>query len=184
MIKLVGLVKESLKQALPKKKWLDVDADQHADDLIDLVQTAYKKAPKGSFVNTKSDLVGSDWHSIDFDDQPDVDATIFYREARSEETWTGKKIQGLGHDGSRESIQILLKRLNKLLHEKGAWVEASDAMEHVLYKAGVPYVKDEGLARSIFPNTNLKFLGDRGKYVRDLDSSQAKETIFGIPQLS
>jgi hypothetical protein len=93
------------------------------------------------------------------------------------------KIQGIGHDGSREAINILLNRLKKLLNKNGTWTEASEAMEHILYKLGVPYVKDESLAQKIFPKTNLKFLGDRGKYIRDVGSKKVKETIFGKPKI-
>jgi len=168
---------------IPKKKWTDVNPLQFSDDLINLVQTAYKKSPEGSFVNTKGDLVGSDWHSIDIDDNPDIDATIFYRKARGNEPWTGKKIQGIGHDGSRDAINVVLNRLKKLLNKNGVWVEASDALEHILYKLGVPYVKDEEYAKKIFPKSNLKFIGDKGKYTRNVGSKKIKETIFGKPKI-
>jgi hypothetical protein len=128
--------------------------------------------------------MGSDWHSIDYDKNPDVDATIFYRKARGSEPWNGLKIQGIGHNGDRPSIDLLLKRLKSLLNKSGVWVEASDALEHVLYKMGVPYVEDEEYARKIFPNSDLKMKGDRGKYTRKIAGGKViKETIFGKPKL-
>ena len=69
------LVRESIStkvKDIPKKKWTDVEEDKYADDLIKLVQTAYKKATEGSFINTKKDVVQSDWHSIDFDENPRI----------------------------------------------------------------------------------------------------------------
>lgn len=179
MIKLKDILSE-----IPKKKWTNVEPLKYADDLIDIVQKAYRKAPEGSFIRSKSDLKGSDWHSIDIDDRPDIDATIFYRKSRSGEPWKGNKIQGIGHDGSREAIDKVLGRLETLLRKKGNWVEASDALEHILYKMGVPYIKDEEEARKVFPKSNLKMTGDRGKYVRELDNGKKiKETIFGNPKV-
>jgi len=173
-----------ISEALPKGKWTDVEPTKYSDDLIDLVQTAYKSAPEGSFIRSKADLMGSDWHSIDYDKNPDVDATIFYRKARGSEPWNGVKIQGIGHDGDRPSIDLLLKRLKLLLNKNGVWVEASDALEHVLYKMGVPYVEDEEYARKVFPNSDLKMRGDRGKYTRKIAGGKViKETIFGKPKL-
>ena len=168
---------------LKKGKWQDINPMDRAEELIDLVQTAYRKAPEGSFVNTKSDLQGSEWHSIDYNKDPLVDATIFYRKARSNESWKGLKIQGIGHNGERPSIDLVLKRLKTLLNKSGIWVEASDAMEHVLYKMGAPYVSDEEYAQRMFPDTDLKMAGDRGKYTRKVGSKVIKETIFGKPKL-
>ena len=42
-------------------------------------------------------------------------------------------------------INLILKKLSNLLNQKGVWVEASDALEHILYKMGVPYIEDEDL---------------------------------------
>jgi hypothetical protein len=174
---------DSLNSDLPKKKWVNVNPEEHSEDLIDLVQTAYQKAPEGSFINSKADLNGSDWHSIDFDDEPDVDATIFYRNSRPGETWKGKKIQGVGHDGSRQAIGIMLKKFKALLNKNGVWVEASGAIEHILYKMGVPYIDDEKIAQKIFPNTDLEFNGNKGEYARNVGSKRVEETIFGKPKI-
>jgi hypothetical protein len=176
MISLVRILED-----LPKNKWVDVDPIKYSDDLISIVQTAYKNTPAGSFVNSKKDLMGSDWHSIDIDSDPDVDATIFYRKPRGGETWKGVKIQGIGHDGSRNAIDKVLKQLKTLLGRRGVWVEASDALEHVLYKMGVQYIDDQSVARKVFPNTGLEMTGNRGQYTRTAGSSKVKETIFGKP---
>ena len=176
MIKLKQLLSE-----IPKQKWIDVNPTEYSDDLVSIVQNAYKKTPKGSFINTKSDLIGSDWNSIDIDEIPDIDATIFYRKPRANETWKGNKIQGIGHDGDREAIDILLKRMKQLLSKSGWWVEASDTLEHVLYKMGISYIDNEDVARRVFPNTNLKFTGNRGQYTRLVGNQKVKETIFGNP---
>lgn len=178
MISLVKILED-----LPKNKWVDVNPIKYSDDLISVVQTAYKNAPKGSFVNSKKDLMGSDWHSVDIDVEPDVDATIFYRKARGNESWKGIKIQGIGHDGSRPAIEKVLDKLKSMLSKKGVWIEASDALEHVLYKSGVNYISDEEMARKVFPDTDLKFTGNKGQYTRFAGSTKVKETMFGNPVL-
>jgi hypothetical protein len=173
-----------ISEDLAKGKWTDIEPAKYSDDLIDLVQRAYKSAPEGSFIRSKADLMGSDWNSIDYNKDPGIDATIFYRKARGSEPWNGLKIQGIGHDGERTSIDLLLKRLKSLLNKSGVWVEASDALEHVLYKMGVPYIEDEEYARKIFPNSDLKMKGDRGKYTRKIAGGKViRETIFGKPKL-
>lgn len=163
---------------------MQVDSDKYSDDLISVVQTAYSKTPKVSFINTKRDLAEPDWHSIDIDNDPDIDATIFYRNHRSGEPWKGSKIQGIGHDGSRKAIDKVLVELKKLLTKPGYWVEASDALEHVLYKSSVSYIEDESFLQKLFPKSDLKLTGDRRKYIRILTGGKKiKETVFGKPKV-
>lgn len=170
---------------IPKGKWVAAPTKApRGNELVKLVQTAYKNTPEGSFINSLSDLTSSKWLGKDHDSDPELDVTIFYRAARGGESWKGYKIQGVGHDGSDESKKRVLQKLKELLSKNGWWVEASDALEHVLYKMGVPYVKDEGFAQKVFPNTDLKMVGDKGKYTRILfGSKRIKETIFGKPKL-
>jgi hypothetical protein len=177
--------KKWINEVFPKNKWETPDKEEYSDDLISLVQTAYKNTPKGSFINTKKDVMEPDWLAIDFDDDPDLDATIFYRKPRKNETWSGIKIQGIGHDGSRKGIIIVLNKLRELLNKPGVWTEASDAVEQILYQVKVPYVDEKKVIQQIFPNTNLRFIGDRGKYIRNIDKENiVKETIFGKPKVS
>lgn len=175
-----------INEALAKNTWehTPTPGEKYDDELINLVQNAYAKTPAGSFVNAKKDLIEPDWVSIDFDDEPDIDATVFYRGSRANEPWVGKKIQGIGHDGSREAINMALTKLRGLLSQNGYWVEASDALEHIMYKLQVPYVNSEEYAQRIFPKTEVTFIGDRGKYHRKLTNEKViKETIFGKPKL-
>jgi len=166
------------------KTWYKLDTKsvlKISDNVIDLVQTAYKKTPDGSFVNNKSDLNSSVfWNAIDVDGSEDADAVIFGRKSPN-----GIKIQGMGHDGDRKSIDAVLVRLSKVLKQKGYWVEASDALEHVFYKMGVPYISSEKVAQSIFPNSDLKMTGKKGQYTRKLQNGKViQETIFGNPKTS
>lgn len=162
------------------------DKTEFSDELVSLVSNAYKQTSQGSFVNELKDVLPSDWLSIDFDEDPNIDATIFYRKARVNEPWSGNKIQGIGHDGSRVAINKVMDKLQNLLNNNTEWwVEASGALEHVLYKRGVKYLALESRLRRIFNDSSLQMVGDRGKYTRTLPNGIAIiETVFGEPKLS
>lgn len=68
---------------LPKKQWVSADygheKEEIADELIDLVRGAYAKTLHGSFVNNYGDVARSNWLVIDWDEDPDIDAVVFYR---------------------------------------------------------------------------------------------------------
>jgi len=182
--KFEGFINHLNESEIPKGRWVKPKiSKERGEELVDLVQTAYRKTPEGSFINSVGDLAPSEWLAKDFNDDPKLDVTIFYRKARANETWTGFKIQGVGHNGSDDGKKLVLQKMKELLGKSGFWVEASDALEHVLYKMGVPYVKDEGFAQRVFPNTDLKMTGNRGQYTRKLGSKTLKETIFGNPKL-
>jgi len=70
-----------------------------------------------------------------------------------------------------------------MLKSNHYWLEASDALEHVLYKTGVKYIDNEEYAKRVFPNSDLKFTGDRGQYTRLSSDKIIKETIFGNPKI-
>lgn len=158
-----------------------------APNFINLVQTAYAKTPEGSFVNTVKDVIPSNWIGIDWDKDPEADAVIFYRKNRPNEPWVGQKIQGIGHDAQRISIDKVIDKMKFYLKKDGWWVEASDALEHILYKdSSIPYIGSGLYASMIFPKTNLKMLNDRlkpGRYERTVSGHKIKETIFGKPKL-
>jgi hypothetical protein len=165
-----------------KNKWIGIPSGKlinFSDDMIGLVQKAYEKTPEGSFVNSVNDVKQSKWQAIDIDRDPDSDAVIFYRKPRSNENFKSNKIQGIGHDGSREAITIVLNKLVVLLNGKGWWVEASGALEHILYKKNVKYINDEAVLKRVFPNAT--FIDDRGKYKRAIKNKTIIETMFGNP---
>lgn len=169
---------------IKKGKWSKAQPKWRADELINLVKTAYKKTPEGSFINSKGDLKPSEWLSLDFNDDPKLDITIFYRGPRNSENWKGKKIQGIGHNDTPESKKAVINKLIELLGQDGVWIEASDALEKVLYKNDVNYITDESLLQGLFPNTDLTLIGPKGQYTRVVDKiKRIKETTFGKPKL-
>lgn len=186
-MKLKKLLEEELR---PQDKWLQINPDKYPDELITLVKKAYQKAPMGSFIKSRADLGGSDWKAINLSKDENINATVFYREARSNEPFRNKKIRGIGHDGSSEAINTVLGKLKEMLSSGEYWVEASDALEHILYKLNVPYVKSEVTARRTFPGRKLTFIkrkqdeGDKysGRYTRMEGGRKITETIFGKPK--
>jgi hypothetical protein len=173
---------------LQKNQWeLDISNDakhEVSDDLINLVQTAYAGTAQGSFVNNVSNLLPSDWAVLDFDADPDVDSAVFYRGPRANEPWTGFKIQGLGHDGSRISKDRALDKLAEMLNKPGWWIESSGALRSVLARRGCPIVTNQRILQGLFPNTGLEMIDD-STYSRHLpEGGTVTETVFGNPRLN
>lgn len=173
---------------LPKNKWELVvsndDKQELGTDLVSLVRQAYSNTPQGSFVNSIKDVIPSDWNVIDWDEDPEVDSCVFYRTNRPGESWRGYKLQGIGHDGARISKDKAIAKMQELLHKPGVWVEASDAMRHILTKLSVPAVTDEQFLQQLFNDPNLRMINDN-TYVRSLSgNNKISETVFGNPTLS
>ena len=176
-----------LEFVLPKNSWelliSSADKEEVGTELVDLVKHAYSSTPQGSFVNSIKDVIPSDWKIIDWDHDPDVDATVFYRANRSGENWVGYKIQGLGHDGQRASKDKAINQIKDLLGRQGWWMESSDAMEHILKRVGLTPVDDEQFLKTLFKDHNLKMV-DKDSYIRKLTNGQLiRETVFGKPAL-
>jgi len=163
-----------------KNKWAHLlvrDKTEYHQDLIGIVDSAYKHTTLGSFIKSMSDVKASEWVALDYDKDPDLDITIFYRPARSSETWVGNKIQGIGHDGERESKIKLMDKINKLLTTKGWWIEASDSLASALQKRGIRPETDQELLKKVFPSIT-KFNPDHS-YERVAGSEKIAEFVFG-----
>ena len=172
---------------LPKNKWETListaDKEEAGHDLIGLVQSAYAKTTDGSFINQLHDIIPSDWAVIDWDDEPDVDACVFYRRNRPGENWIGYKIQGLGHDGTRTSKDKAINKIQQMLAKPGVWVESSDAMRRVLKGLNVASINDVEFLRKLFDDDSLEMV-DNDTYHRKLSSNKViTETVFGNPIL-
>ncbi len=172
---------------LQKNAWelliSNADKEEVSNDLVGLVQTAYTNTPDGSFINSLKDVIPSDWNVIDWDHDPDVDACVFYREARGNESWVGFKIQGLGHDGTRTSKDKAVQKIQTLLTKTGVWIESSDAMRAVLKKLNVKSVTDVNTLKQLFNDSSLTMV-NADTYIRKLQNGrEVTETVFGNPKL-
>jgi hypothetical protein len=172
---------------LPKNQWTmlvaNADKEEVGHELVDLVKHAYSNTPQGSFVHSIRDVVPSDWKIIDWDQDPDVDACVFYRGPRGNENWRGFKIQGIGHDGARPSKDRVIAQQRALLDRNGWWAESSDAMRHIMKKHNAPTITDVEFLRALFNDPNLQMVSE-DTYVRVLPSgTKITETVFGKPVL-
>lgn len=157
--------------------------------LIDLVQTAYSKTPKGSFIKTIKDIIPSNWFVINLDSDPEAESTVFYRKNRSNENWIGYKIQGIGHDGQThngiKSSKYAVDKIVELINQNGWWIECSDALRYVLLKRKSEFeiVQDVNTLRKIFNDPKLEMVDDI-TYKRSLsDGQEIVESLFGKPIL-
>lgn len=174
------------KVKLPKGQWvIDIShADKHelADDLIDLVQHAYHTTHQGSFVNSLRQVLPSDWDVLALDGK-DLSCCVFYRKPRPGETWRGRKIQGVGHDGHRLSKYRAIQHVAEILDQPGYWIESSHAMRAILKKVEATAVTDVKLLQALFKDPELRML-DSDTYTRILPNGQTiTETVFGNPLL-
>jgi len=160
------------------------DKTHWGDELINLVHSAYKNADLGSFVNSLNDVQRSDWLVLDWDQDNRKDCAIFYRQNRPNETWSGNKIQGIGHDRRPESKKYTLDRVKSLLAKGGWWVESAGSLANSLGNLGLAPVTDEATLQALFPNTDLRMLDRNGKYERRLpEGSVIQEIVYGKPNV-
>lgn len=137
----------------------------------------------GSFVNTVKDVVKSNWAVIDCNDDPGIDACIFFRDPKSNENWIGRKLQGIGHDGEKKSKIYIIDKMVNMLKESGTWIEASEKLEEVLLAKGSTKVSDIEVLKKLFPKSEFKMLDD-GQYQRSLENGTfVTESVFGTPKL-
>jgi putative chitinase len=176
---------------------------KYAENLFDLVQTAYKDTPLGSFIKTVDNVINgiknetdptkpptiSDWQVINLDSDPYAEATVFYRKNRSDETWIGNKIQGIGHDGRYhnriKSSQYAVEKIVELINEEGWWIEVSDALKYILFKrynGKFPVVSDVVFLRKLYNDPTLEMI-DEVTYTRDIGSERIQESTLGKPVL-
>lgn len=177
-----------LELQLPKNKWVSITTSEAkaeiGGELVNLVKNAYSDTVHGSFVTSVSDVMPSDWLVLSWDKEPEVDAAIFYRKARSGETWHGCKIQGIGHDGTTKSKRYALNQIHRLLNKQGWWLESSHAMSRILKGSDMPSVTDVDLLQQLFNDPQLKMIS-RDTYTRILQSGLSiSETVFGHPLLT
>lgn len=172
--------KQFLLDDIQKNIWTHLtssERDEYSSDLLDIVKNAYKHTSLGSFVRNIHDVRNSEWLVLDHDDTEDIDVAIFYRLPRNTESWVGKKIQGIGHDGTSESKTKLMQKLSSLLDQDGWWIEASGLLSLSLRNRGCRIERDQEKLKSIFPGI-ISFNAD-GSYLRNVDGLKKTEIVFG-----
>ena len=166
-----------------KGEWLHLTADLKlffADQLISIVGRTYSRTRFGSFIRTRDDVMASNWLVYVIGNK--VESCIFYRHERTDELWTGSKIQGIGHDGSSFSKTRVLTQLKQIVQTDGFWIETGGALRVRLLKDGVKAINDQTLLRTLFKDPNLQMLNDH-TYQRAIGDNWINESSFGRPNL-
>ena len=166
-----------------KNKWIEMidkgERKQVADNLWVLVQNSYAKlGGHPSIPNVDSIFKGDTyyWEGIDNDKDPEADGVLFGKKRN------GIKISGMGHDGERYSKDQLIQKLSAQLKKKGYWIEASDAVEKIMYKNGVKY-SDQSTVEKVFKQT-VEWQNNKGQYKREVTPGKYHiETLFGNPKI-
>lgn len=186
--------KQFIFEEYAKNNWFIItdpeDKIKLSDNLLDLVNIAYSKAPLGSFIKTVNDIKPSDWQVINLDDDPELEACVFYRNDKESDTWVGNKIQGIGHDGKTynkiNSSKYAVEKIIELINEPGWWIEVSDALRYILlsrYPGKYDIVTDRDFLRDLYRDPELEMIDDK-TYKRKLPNNLiVTETTLGKPIL-
>lgn len=126
-----------------------------------------------------SSFEAKDWLNIETEEMEGV--SIFYRDARAEEAWVGKKIECIGYD-AREAKNVPLRIkmmpiITKALGRPGWWIEVDSSVAQVLISnEQTPSYRYKDLLQ-LFPDIT-KFNLD-GSYVRKIKGFNSTEYVFG-----
>ena len=158
-------------------------------ELYDLIATAY--GPIGGNFDYKSpeDLPGNadDWTAVDLDGDDTPDALRIGKTKSS-----GKKMTGMGHDGSEAAKAAYISKTAELLNTSGYYAEMSKGIAHLMIKYHqVPHVEDEEKVRRVLgPSKEIEWLGQHpegrypnynGWYVRDISGHKELKIMLGSP---
>jgi hypothetical protein len=203
------LIEQIKKEGLdiPKKKWVTIDPESSdfesvKQELYDLVNTAYASLDGGHIKITgkgpESLSKYKFWVVIDHDEDPEIDVAIFAKPK------LGTKSGGVGHDGSKESVN-LYKQKSAELRSGGAigkiknwWGEVSGKSAYALIKRGSPAIEDPEKVAKLLAGNKYEWHGEhpdpdapemfkkvKGWYTKDF-GKKGKHTkiILGNPEYS
>jgi hypothetical protein len=171
-----------LQEEFPRDKWVnlsDKEKGEYADDIFNLINTAY--APIGGNVNYKSatDVLGSeadaDYEVINIDDDPEPDALVSYKDKGA-----GTKLTALGHDGTSTAKSKSLNHLADLLKQTGYYLEVSGKLQDILLAKGAPIVTDKDLIQKVLKGKKLEF-NDDSTYQRFIGGTPHTKMLLGNP---
>lgn len=175
------LVEDKLNE-FEKNKWIyltDEEKEEFADDVFDMIDLAYKEI--GGHPNYKSpqDVMGSEkdanYMVIDLDDDPEFDAVKI-----SKDKSVGKKLVGMGHDGSSPAKSAAVNITALLLKKPGHFVEVSGKLKDILQAKGAPIIKDEEMIRKVLKGKEIEYIGD-GSYKREIGGKMFTKMLMGKP---
>jgi hypothetical protein len=162
----------------PKNKFIELphkDAIKYADDLYDLIQTAYSKKGGNLEIKSAADLKNSDityWILKDIDSNPDADLTL-----GGKFTKHGVKMTIMGQDGSSEAKRDVVQKMIELMKTRGFYAELD---KDLAQKMGLPAIRNEKEVRNVL-NKDITWNND-GSYERDIAGEPHTKVLVGIPR--
>jgi hypothetical protein len=176
------LTNNPLKEDLPKGKWVDLDdveQSEYAENIFDLIKTAYASIGGHSNYTSPTDVVGSegdaDYEVINLDDDPDIEAVSVSKSKQS-----GNKFVATGHDGSKIAKSAVINHKADELKKPGHFIEVSGRIKDILLGKGVPMVTDEVTIERALKGKDIKMNKD-GSYRRKIAGKWHEKILLGNP---
>lgn len=167
----------SEKIELPKNKYIELgarDAADHADAIIDLINTAYAHVGGNLEFRNAADIRNGDvsyWILKDIDDDPDPEIAI-----GGKDTPKGKKITVMSQDGSSPAKKDAILKMIELMKTRGFYAELDTDLAQ---KFGLPPIRDEKKVRDVLKK-DLEWHND-GSYTRTIGNDKHTKVMVGIP---
>jgi len=161
-------------------KLSDKEASEEADDIIDLIKSAYAYIGGHSNFKDTSDVDkeaarGAEYEVIDLDDDEEIDAVSV-----SKSKTAGEKFVASGHDGSSDAKRAVITHKIDRLKKPGFYIEVSGRIKDILLKAGVPQVTDEATIEKALAGKDIT-MNDDGSYTRSIAGVEHEKIMLGTP---
>ena len=177
--------KDAINEDLPKGKWVGLDnteQGEYADNIFDLIKTAYSSIGGHSNYNSPSDVIGSegdsDYEVINLDDNPsDIEAVSV-----SKKKAAGDKFVATGHDGSKIAKSAVVNHKADELKKSGHFIEVSGRIKDILLGKGVPMVTDRETIEKAMKGKEIE-LNDDGSYQRKIAGKMHTKVLLGSPSV-
>jgi hypothetical protein len=169
---------EDFQDDFPKNKYVELDkkdAVEYAQDILDLISTAYSRKGGNLEFKTVDDIKNSDltyWVLKDLDADPNADVLV-----GGKKTDHGTKITVMGQDGSPKAKTDVVGRVSSLLKSRGFYAEFD---KDLAQKMGLKHVQDEKTIRQVL-NKEITYNND-GSYERDIHGHRHTKVLVGFPK--
>jgi len=182
MIKLIDILNEAFADKYGKDKYVELgtkDIRDFADNIYDLIATAYRDSGGHFEFQSGQDVINSDlnyWIATDIDQDPDADITI-----GGKRTNYGTKVTTMGQDGERLSKKSAITKLVNMMKTRGFYAEMDEDLAN---KLGLSIITDEDIIRKVMSGKELEFTGN-GRFKRGISAiGKVKEKVLvGIPKV-
>ena len=171
-----------LTQILLENNWrtlTSAEVESDKEELFKMIDTAY--APLGGHPNVTNpgdiNTAAQGYDVIDLDDDPEDDAVIMTKNRPG-----GKKLVGMGHDGSKPAKRAAVAKTVTSLNKNGYYIEVSGKILDILKAKGVAIVDDEQTVTSALKGKEIVWHGD-GSYDRVIGGQKHRKVMMGKPKV-